>query len=99
VAEHSGNLVTVARALQRLGLTEAVFVGGATVELHLTDSASLAPRVTLDVDLVVDASTRHRFNALEKALSCHPYNHPWSRAIRAASTRLAAPSLPIASDR
>ena len=62
------NLVTIGRALRRLGLANAVFVGGATVGLHLTDKASLAPRVTLDVDLVVGTSTRHQFYVLEERL-------------------------------
>jgi predicted nucleotidyltransferase len=68
MAEAADNIVRVARALHRLGLMDAVFVGGATVELHLTDTASLAPRVTLDVDVVVDTPTRHRFYMLEERL-------------------------------
>jgi predicted nucleotidyltransferase len=51
-----------------MGVTDAVFVGGATVGLHLTDKASLPPRVTLDVDLVVGTSTRHQFYVLEERL-------------------------------
>lgn len=66
MTEAAENIARVARALQRLGLMDAVFVGDATVELHLTDSASLAPRVTLDINVVVDAPTRHRFSALEE---------------------------------
>ncbi len=68
VPDAADNLITVARALRRLGLMDAVFVGGATVGLHLTDAASLAPRVTLDVDLVVDAPTLHRYYVLEERL-------------------------------
>ena len=59
--EAADNILQVVHALQRLGLMDVVFVGGATVP--------------------------------------PPYNHPCSRAIRAASTRLLAPSLPIASER
>jgi hypothetical protein len=62
------NLVLVARALRRLGLVDAVFVGGATVELYITDPALLAPRVTLDVDVVVDATTRRQFYGIEERL-------------------------------
>lgn len=33
-------------------LSELVFVGGATVELYITDPASARPRPTTDVDVV-----------------------------------------------
>jgi hypothetical protein len=68
VADATANLVRVARALQRLGLVDPVFVGGATVETYITDPALLAPRVTLDVDVVVDATTRHQFYGIEARL-------------------------------
>ena len=62
------NLVRVARVLQSLGLVDAVFVGGATVESYITDPALLAPRVTVDVDVVVDTATRRQFYGLEARL-------------------------------
>jgi len=62
------NLVRVARALRRIGLVDAVFVGGATVASHITDPALLAPRVTLDVDVVVDAANRRQFYGIEARL-------------------------------
>ncbi len=61
-------VVRVARALRRLGLVDAVFVGGATVEWYITDPALLAPRVTVDVDVVVDIATRHQFYGIEARL-------------------------------
>jgi len=62
------NLVRVARAFRRIGLSDAVFVGGATVESYITDPALLAPRVTLDVDVVVGAANRRQFYGIEARL-------------------------------
>lgn len=47
---------------------EVVFVGGASVALLITDTVSRAPRVTLDVDVVVEVATRHDYNQLESRL-------------------------------
>lgn len=55
-------------ALHRLGLVDTVFVGGATVETYITDPAPLAPRVTLDVDVVVDTHVGHQFYGVEARL-------------------------------
>lgn len=46
----------VERAAQELApfLDEVAFVGGATVALWITDQAAPEPRVTKDVDLVVE---------------------------------------------
>lgn len=50
------NLRTVAAALE--GFTpEPVFIGGSVVGLLLTDSAARAPRVTKDVDVVLQAES------------------------------------------
>jgi len=68
MADATENLVRVARALRRIGLVDAVFVGGATVASYLTDPALLAPRVTLDVDVVVDTSNRRQFYGIETRL-------------------------------
>ncbi len=68
MADAKENLIRVARALRRLGLVDAVFVGGATVESYVTDLALLAPRVTLDVDVVVDATNRRQFYGIEARL-------------------------------
>ena len=48
------------RAAKALGplLDEVVFVGGATIVLWITDPAAPPPRPTLDVDLVVNVTTR-----------------------------------------
>lgn len=68
MADATENLVRVARALRRIGLVDAVFVGGATVASYITDPALLAPRVTLDVDVVVDAANRRQFYRIEARL-------------------------------
>jgi predicted nucleotidyltransferase len=68
MADARENLVRVARALQRVGILDTVFVGGATVATYITDPALLAPRVTLDVDVIVDTATRHQFYGIESRL-------------------------------
>lgn len=62
------NLLAVASEFHRLGLGSFVFVGGATVGLYLTDPAAGAPRVTLDVDVVVDVGSRQGFYEIEERL-------------------------------
>lgn len=49
-------LVRAARALGELR-DEVVFVGGAVVDLYITDPAAPRPRFTEDVDVVVEATT------------------------------------------
>jgi hypothetical protein len=68
MADATDNLVRVARALQRLGLFDVAYVGGAAVETYITDPALLAPRVTQDVDVVLDVATRADFYAVESLL-------------------------------
>jgi hypothetical protein len=54
----------------RLGtLTDdLVFLGGAVVPLLVTDPAAPSPRVTNDVDAIVEVATRRDYWALERAL-------------------------------
>lgn len=68
MADAIENLVRVARPLRRIGLVDAVFVGGATVASYITDQALLAPRVTQNVDVVVDAANRRQFYGIEARL-------------------------------
>jgi hypothetical protein len=56
-------LVDLARRLRPL-LPELVFVGGATVELYLTDPAAARPRVTRDVDVICEAESRLAYHRL-----------------------------------
>lgn len=50
-------LERAAAALGELS-AEVVFVGGATVSLWITDPGAPPPRPTLDVDVVVEVSSR-----------------------------------------
>lgn len=74
--EAPGNVVRVAKALARLGLPDAVFVGGATIPLFLTDAGAVPPRVTFDVDVVVDLRNRGEFYRLEEGLREAGYSQP-----------------------
>lgn len=49
-------------------LTEVVFVGGATITLWITDPGAPEPRPTLDVDVIVQATTRLAQHAFEAKL-------------------------------
>lgn len=48
--------------------SEVVFVGGATVGVWVTDAAAPPPRPTLDVDVVVEVTSRGRFSDFEDRL-------------------------------
>jgi hypothetical protein len=54
-AEHLGDL-----------LNEVVFVGGATVELWITDEAAPEFRPTDDIDVIVEITTRRDYHRFEK---------------------------------
>jgi hypothetical protein len=60
-------LELAAAALDDL-LPEVVFVGGASVELWITDPAAPPVRPTKDVDVVVEVATRAVFYAFEAKL-------------------------------
>jgi hypothetical protein len=66
----STNLEALERVARRLGpLKDAVvFVGGAVTELLVTDPGAPEPRVTVDVDAVVDVTTRSEYYRLANAL-------------------------------
>lgn len=52
-------------------LGEIVFVGGATVALWITDLGAPKPRVTKDVDLVVEVTSRGAWYRFEERLRAH----------------------------
>ena len=60
-------LVRVARGLGDLR-AEVVFVGGAVVELFVTDPAAPRPRFTEDVDVVVEITSRAEWSRLGERL-------------------------------
>lgn len=64
------NLAMLELAFEHLGdlRDEVVFVGGATVELWVTDEAPPAFRFTEDVDVVVEVATQRGYYRIEKRL-------------------------------
>lgn len=52
-------------------LDEVAFVGGATIALWITDQAAPEPRVTKDVDLVVEVASRVAWYRFEERLRAH----------------------------
>lgn len=54
-------------------LPEVVFVGGATVELWITDPAAPPVRPTKDVDVVVEVGSRSAFYDFETRLRAHGF--------------------------
>ena len=64
------NLRMLERAIEHLGplLDEVVFVGGATVELWVTDQAAPEFRPTDDVDLIVELTTKAEYYRFEERL-------------------------------
>ena len=65
------NVAKVELIAQALGplCNQLVFVGGCAVDLLLTDPAAAAPRVTYDVDLLVEVAALPGYHAMEKELS------------------------------
>lgn len=61
------------RAAQELTpfLDEVAFVGGATIALWITDEGAPTPRVTKDVDLVVEVVSRAGWYRFEERLRAH----------------------------
>lgn len=52
-------------------LDEVAFVGGATIALWITDRGAPEPRVTKDVDLVVEVASRSAWYRFEERLRAH----------------------------
>jgi hypothetical protein len=71
------NLELLERAADALGelRDEVVFVGGATVELWITDPAAPEVRPTYDVDVVVEVVGRRDYRAFEVRLGQHGFRH------------------------
>lgn len=64
------NLAMLERALEHLGelAGDVVFVGGATVDLWITDEAAPEFRLTEDIDVIVEVLTRQDYYRLEERL-------------------------------
>jgi predicted nucleotidyltransferase len=69
------DVAEVARRLRDLDI-EGVFVGGATVAALVTDPASVPPRYTEDVDVVVPADSRLKYEQVEERLRAAGYAQP-----------------------
>lgn len=67
------SIAMLERAARELApfLDEVAFVGGATIELWITDEAAPEPRVTKDVDVVVEVATRVAWHRFEERLRAH----------------------------
>lgn len=71
---NNDRLRQVAEALDDLNAS-VVYVGGAVIQLYSTDSASINPMTTYDVDCVVDITTYSEYRAFEeKIYKKHFYN-------------------------
>jgi len=67
-------LQTVANGLEELK-EDMVFIGGAVAQLYADDPAATDIRATLDIDCVVEASTRIEYNKLERSLESKGFAH------------------------
>ncbi len=70
------SLSRVANRLAELGITDIVFVGGATIGLFLTDPAAPEPRETFDVDVLTPETSRAAYSALEERLRSAGFTQP-----------------------
>lgn len=77
MARRTRNLDMLAAVAQGLsGLTEkVVFVGGATIELYLSDPSAAEARATDDVDCVVELARRSQYYGLEEELRKLGFKH------------------------
>ena len=62
-------------------LDEIAFVGGATIALWITDQAAPEPRVTKDVDVVVEVATRIAWHQFEDRLRAHGLRNDTSSSV------------------
>ena len=67
-------LESAAATLGPLG-DQVVFVGGATIVLWVTDPAAPPPRPTLDVDVVVEVTTRLDYHRFGEQLRARGFSH------------------------
>jgi hypothetical protein len=67
---NAANLEMLEEAVERLAplLDEVVFVGGATVELWVTDEAAPEFRPTTDVDVIVELTSKSQYYSFEERI-------------------------------
>lgn len=68
-------LAVVARGLKELK-DQVVFVGGATVDLYITNPGGEPLRATDDVDCVIEITSRGGYRVLEEKLRALKFRHP-----------------------
>ncbi|MFO7958368.1 MAG: hypothetical protein R6X33_14875 [Candidatus Brocadiia bacterium] len=75
------NIDMVGKVAAALGdlRNRVVFVGGAVVELYATDPAAPAPRPTVDVDCIVQITSRRDYRRIERGLEKRGFRHDTSR--------------------
>ena len=73
----SSNIVAIQVVSKGLGdlLDEVVFVGGAVTELYATGAGAGDIRVTLDVDCVIEISSRKEYHELESLIESKGFHH------------------------
>lgn len=69
-------IATVAKRLAEIGIDDTVFVGGATVQILLSDPAAPPARSTLDVDIVLPVASRTAFSEAEARLRAAGFSQP-----------------------
>ncbi|MFI3262740.1 MAG: hypothetical protein R3Y26_07510 [Rikenellaceae bacterium] len=76
----SRNVVMLAQVAKGLGemVDEVVFVGGSVTELYADDPASTDIRSTLDIDCVIEISSRLKYYELEERLRAKKFNNDTS---------------------
>lgn len=67
MSNNRNNIIFVAKKLKHLK-DEVVFVGGSVVELHLDKGYPLEPRISLDVDAVIEMASRIDYAKFEESL-------------------------------
>lgn len=67
-------LQRVAAALQTLR-EDVVFLGGITTGLYLTDPAAPEPPTTVDVDCIMEISSRSEYRRLEQSMRDYGFQH------------------------
>src|SRR5215210_2572479 len=78
---------------------DVVFVGGATVELWITDEAAPEVRATYDVDVIVEVVTRDDYRAFEVRLGERGFRHDQASGVicrfRHLETSLVLDAMPL----
>lgn len=77
------SIAMLERAVRELTpfLDEIAFVGGATIPLWITDEGAPEPRVTKDVDAVVEVASRSAWYGFEERLRAHGLRHDTSSSV------------------